>query len=115
MGPCPAVSWFTRKAKFLLLLALCLCVLAWIATLTNGPVKTTEQEPTLPQVQNEGKKDAELKLEEGPERSSAIRNQLDSPAEEEEGQEEQGTEDKATKASCPDESPLLRECYRRHF
>ncbi|KAL7838050.1 hypothetical protein AOLI_G00264540 [Acnodon oligacanthus] len=108
MGPCPAVSLFTRKAKFLLLLALCLCVLAWIATLTNGPVKTTEQEPTLPQVQNEGKKDGELKLVEGPEKSSAIRNQLEKPAEEKEEQEEQGTEDKATKASCPDESPLLR-------
>ncbi|XP_072548694.1 beta-1,4-galactosyltransferase 4 [Salminus brasiliensis] len=112
MGLCPAVSRFTRKAKYLLLLGLCLCVLAWIATLSDGQVKTTEQVPTPPLVSaDQERKEAELKVLKGPESSHTRLDQLDTEKEEEEeGEEqEQGTEDdQTTKADCPEESPLLR-------
>ncbi|KAI4902494.1 hypothetical protein NFI96_014847, partial [Prochilodus magdalenae] len=123
MGPCPAVSWFTRRAKCLVLLALCLCVLAWIATLTNGPVRTIEQVVfTVSQVSSEGKKDMGLKVEEGLGSSrEATFTQLDGPTEEEEEEEDEEEEERGTekdqnpKDTCPEESPLLRGAIKLSF
>ncbi|XP_049321478.1 beta-1,4-galactosyltransferase 4 [Astyanax mexicanus] len=112
MGLCPAASRFTRKAKYLLLLALCLCVLAWISTLSDGVLKEAELVPTPPLPANDGgRKDAVLEALK--ELDSTETEPEQTNTEEEEEQEEKEKEEKVIeevqppKASCPEKSPLL--------
>ncbi|KAG9281592.1 beta-1,4-galactosyltransferase 4 [Astyanax mexicanus] len=112
MGLCPAASRFTRKAKYLLLLALCLCVLAWISTLSDGVLKEAELVPTPPPPANDGgRKDAVLEALK--ELDSTETEPEQTNTEEEQEQEEKEKEEKVIeevqpiKASCPEKSPLL--------
>ncbi|XP_066517943.1 beta-1,4-galactosyltransferase 4 [Hoplias malabaricus] len=111
MSSCPAVSWFTRKVKYILLLIICMCVFAWIETLINGQLKTTELVATFSQQQNKEKsrKEGDTQLERNTESWTPAKiNKLD-PEEEEED------EGQATKSICPQESPLLRGPLKLNF
>lgn len=92
MGLFSAMSKIIRKGKCLFLLLLCLCVVAWIATLSNDDTVKPVQEGSNPEDKSvEGF--AKMELE-----SEMIQSI------------EERVEEQSAKESCPEHSPLLREC-----
>lgn len=87
-----------RKGKFLFLLLLCLCVVAWIATFSNDDAVKTAQEGSNPP--DDGKSvEGFRQLELESEMMQSIEERVEERAEEQ-----------SPKQSCPEHSPLLREC-----
>ncbi|XP_076867616.1 beta-1,4-galactosyltransferase 4 [Brachyhypopomus gauderio] len=99
MGLCPTVYRFTRKTKCLLLLALCLCVLAWVAAFISGTVKPFELVPTQVQKWERMGSEVEAGLNTEP-------GGLYTPTELLQTKEKE--EEELPKAPCPKKSPLLR-------
>lgn len=93
MGLFPALSKIIRKGKCLFLLLLCLCVVAWIATLSNYDTVKPVQEGSNPPEDKSVKGFAKLELE------SEMMQSI-----------EERVEEQSAKESCPEHSPLLREC-----
>ncbi|MCJ8748387.1 hypothetical protein PDJAM_G00164270 [Pangasius djambal] len=91
MAVCPVVSRLTWRAKYLLLLVLCACVIAWITSHTDGRVKTPEQVPTSDEAQiQKARKETQMEVEMEME------------------QQEEVDEERKPKDLCPEKSQLLR-------
>ncbi len=98
MGLFPAMSKIIRKGKCLFLLLLCLCVVAWIATLSNDDTVKPVQEGSNPSEDKSVEGFAKLELE------SEMMHSI-----------EERVEEQSAKESCPEHSPLLRECCLIRF
>ncbi|XP_016118263.1 beta-1,4-galactosyltransferase 4-like [Sinocyclocheilus grahami] len=98
MGLFPAMSKFIRKGKCLFLLLLCLCVVAWIATLSNDDTVEPVQEGSNPPEDKSVEGFAKLELE------SEMMQSI-----------EERVEEQAAKESCPEHSPLLRGAFKLSF
>lgn len=92
------MSKLMRKGKYLFLLLLCLCVVAWIATFSSDDgVKTAQEDLNPPDDVKGGGGFRQLELES--EMMQSMEEHVEDRAEEQ-----------APKQSCPEHSPLLREC-----
>ncbi|XP_056103364.1 beta-1,4-galactosyltransferase 4 [Rhinichthys klamathensis goyatoka] len=103
MGIFPYMSKIMRKGKFLFLLLLCLCVVAWIATFSNDDaVKTAQEESNPPDDDKSIGGFRQLELES--EMMQSIEERVETPVEEQ-----------SPKQSCPEHSPLLRGSLKLSF
>lgn len=84
MIACPVASRLSWRTKYLLVLVLCACVIAWITSLSHGRGRTREQVPT-----------------------SAEKIEMDMDME----RQDEVDEERMPKDLCPETSPLLREFH----
>lgn len=99
MSVCPVVSRFTRRTKYLLLLVLCVLVIAWITSISDGRWKTPElvtPELVTPPAQT---------LVEKTRQTTPIGMEVDME------KQDEVDEEHTSKELCPENSPLLREFY----
>lgn len=88
MAVCLVMSWLTWRSKYLLLLVLCACIIAWITYLSDGHVKTHERVLKSGEVQVQGNDEQiEMEME----------------------KQDNVDEEQMPENLCPEKSPLLRE------
>ncbi|KAF5909542.1 beta-1,4-galactosyltransferase 4, partial [Clarias magur] len=103
MSVCPVVSRFTWRTKYLLLLVLCACVIAWITSLSDGRRKTSElvtPELVTPPAQALVQKTRQV---------TQIGTEVDMD------KQDEVDEEHTSKELCPENSPLLRGAVKLAF
>ncbi|XP_067293789.1 beta-1,4-galactosyltransferase 4 [Pseudorasbora parva] len=122
MGIFPSMSKIMRKAKYLFLLLLCLCVVAWIATFSNDDtVKTAQEGSNRPDNVKSGFRQLELESEMMHSIEEPVEKHVEERIEEERLEEREDelvmehVEEQFPKQSCPEHSPLLRGSLKLSF